>query len=100
VKANFESVGAGLDSVTSALPADLRAVATNGQAKDAYPMASLTFLIVPSKFEDPAKRDLVKKFLTWAYDINAGQKAVLAFDYNALPPKILDEARSQVDRIQ
>ncbi len=98
-KATFESLGAALDTLTN-MPPDFRAMATNGTAKNAYPLANFTFLIVPAKFEDTAKRDAMKRFLGWVYDINAGQKSALALDYNILPPSILDNVRAQVDRIQ
>ncbi|MDZ4797236.1 MAG: phosphate ABC transporter substrate-binding protein PstS [Bryobacteraceae bacterium] len=99
VKATFESLGAATDSVKT-MPADLRAMATNGPEKKAYPLANFTYLIVPTKIADSTKRDAMKKFLGWVYDKDAGQKSALALEYNILPLPVLDSARAQVDKIQ
>src|SRR5579863_1773132 len=62
-------VKASLDSVTAAaasapkMPADFRVSITNAPGKDAYPIASFTWLLVPVPSKDPSKGKILADFL-------------------------------------
>ena len=62
-------VKASLDSVTSAagsvktMPADFRVSITNAPGKDAYPISSFTWLLIPSQSKDAAKGKIINDFL-------------------------------------
>src|SRR6185312_14490679 len=64
-------VQAGLDSVTAAaasskeMPDDFRASITNAPGKDAYPISSFTWLLIPEKIAEPTKKKAIKDFLAW-----------------------------------
>jgi len=55
-------------------------------------------LLIPEKFKDSAKRDALKKFLTWA--ITDGQNFVEALSYAKLPKEVVDKELKAVNKIQ
>src|SRR5205814_10128300 len=66
-----EFVQASLASVTAAaagmkeMPEDFRVSITNAPGKGVYPISSFTWLLIPSKIADPAKKKAIKDFLAW-----------------------------------
>jgi len=66
-----------------ALPADYRVSLVNAAGKDAWPIASFTYLLVHKDAKDQAKGDALVKFLWWA--IHDGQALAAALDYAPLP---------------
>ncbi len=97
VKADIASVGAAAASVTE-LPPDLGISITDAPGKDAYPISTYTWLLVPSKIEDAQKRQAIKGFLKWA--ITSGQSEVGALDYVPLPKAVVAAEEKQIARIQ
>jgi len=71
VKASLESVTAAAASVKS-MPADFRVSITNAPGKDAYPIASFTWLLIPTPSKDRAKGKIIADFLNWM--VEDGQK--------------------------
>src|SRR6202000_1168668 len=65
VKADLPSVSAAAAGIKD-MPADFRVSITNGSAKNEYPISSFTWLLIPSKFSDAAKRDAIKDLLKWS----------------------------------
>src|SRR5215471_19239004 len=76
---------------------DFRGSIVNSPAKNAYPISTLTWLIVPSEIHDDAKRKAMRAFLEWAY--GAGQKIVNSMDYDELQAPLIDRVRAQVKDI-
>jgi phosphate transport system substrate-binding protein len=60
---------------------------TNTPGKDAYPIASFTWLLVPQSFPDPATKAAVADFLFWI--LTAGQRDCSALGYNPLPKEVV-----------
>jgi phosphate transport system substrate-binding protein len=56
LKADLDSVTEAAASAAKSMPADFRVSITNAPGKKAYPIASFTYLLIPSKIDDPAKR--------------------------------------------
>ena len=54
VKASLESVTAAAGSMKT-MPADFRVSITNAPGKDAYPISSFTWLLIPAQSKDAAK---------------------------------------------
>ena len=44
------------------MPEDFRVSITNAPGKDAYPISSFTWLLIPEKIADPAKKKAIKDF--------------------------------------
>ena len=68
-------------------PADFRVSITNPAGKDAYPVSSFTWLLIPSKIQDQAKKKAIKDFLQWM--LNDGQTMVEALSYAKLPQEVI-----------
>src|ERR1700687_5231133 len=65
VKADLASVSAAAAAVAKTMPDDFRVSITAPPGKTAYPIASFTWLLIPERFSDAAKRDAIKAFVKW-----------------------------------
>lgn len=65
VKGNLASVTAAAASVAGKMPTDFRVSITDPPGKDAYPISSFTWMLVPSVITDAAKRAAIIKFIQW-----------------------------------
>ena len=98
VKADLVSVSAAAAAAAKAMPDDFRVSITNPAGKAAYPIASFTWLLIPSKFADAAKRDVVKDFLKWM--MTDGQQSCEALSYAKLPKEVVAQERKAIAQIQ
>src|ERR1700684_745780 len=64
VKASLESVTAAAASAAK-MPADFRVSITNAPGKDAYPISSFTWMLIPDNIADATKKKSIKEFLAW-----------------------------------
>jgi len=64
IKGSLASTTAAAGSVKN-MPDDFRVSITNAPGKDAYPIASFTWLLVPAQFKDAAKGKVMADFLNW-----------------------------------
>src|SRR5476649_2024051 len=86
VKADLAGVTAAAAGAAANMPDDFRVSITNAPGKAAYPISSFTWLLIPSKIQDPAKKKAIKDFVTWM--LGPGQKMSEALSYAPLPKKI------------
>jgi|SRR5581483_9308548 len=98
-----EFVQASLASVTAAaagasMPDDFRVSITNAPGKGVYPISSFTWLLIPSKIQDPVKKKAIKDFLNWM--LTDGQKMTPALDYAPLPQAVVTKELKAIDKIQ
>ena len=97
-------VKASLDSVTSAagsvktMPADFRVSITNAPGKDAYPISSFTWLLIPSQSKDGAKGKIISDFLNWMVD--DGQKMTADLTYAPLPPNVATKVKDTIKQVR
>jgi phosphate transport system substrate-binding protein len=98
VKADLASVSAAAAAAAKYIPDDFRVSITNPEGKAAYPIASFTWLLIPSKFSDSAKRDVVKDFLKWA--LTDGQQYVEGLSYAKLPKEVVAKELKAIAQIQ
>jgi phosphate transport system substrate-binding protein len=93
-----------LDSVTAAaasapkMPADFRISITNAPGKDAYPIASFTWLLIPAQSKDPAKGKILSDFLTWM--VTDGQKMTSALAYAPLPDSVAQKVKEAIKEVR
>jgi phosphate transport system substrate-binding protein len=80
------------------LPADYRVSITNAPGKDAYPISSFTWLLIPVKSTDPAKGKVIKDMLSWI--INSGESEVSALSYAPLPKSVAEKVLMTVYSLQ
>jgi phosphate transport system substrate-binding protein len=98
VKAALASVTAAAAGYAKTMPEDFRISITNAPGKAAYPIASFTYLLIPTKIEDANKRDIIKGFLTWM--LNDGQKEAEPLTYAPLPKEVVAKELKQISQIQ
>ena len=56
VKADFNSVTEAAAGAAKEMPADFRVSITNAPGKNAYPISSFTWMLIPDKIDDPQKK--------------------------------------------
>ena len=98
VKADLASVSAAAAAAAMAMPDDFRVSITNAEGKAAYPIASFTWLLIPSKFADATKRDVVKDFLKWM--VTDGQEYCEGLAYAKLPKAVVAKEMKAIAQIQ
>lgn len=98
VKADLASVSAAAAATAKFMPDDFRVSITNPEGKAAYPIASFTWLLIPSKFSDAAKRDVVKDFLKWM--MTDGQQYCDALAYARLPKEVVAKEMKAIAKIE
>jgi phosphate transport system substrate-binding protein len=98
VKADLASVSAAAAGAAKEMPADFRVSITNAPGKTAYPVSSFTWLLIPQKFQDTAKRDAIKGYLKWM--LVDGQEYVEALSYAKLPKEVVEKEKKAIEAIQ
>jgi phosphate transport system substrate-binding protein len=92
VKASLESTTAAAAGVK--MPADFRVSITNSTAKTAYPIASFTWLLIPTNPTDKNKGKILKEFLFWMLD--QGQTMTEALSYAPLPKEVVEKEKAAI----
>jgi phosphate transport system substrate-binding protein len=96
VKASLESVTAAAASVKN-MPADFRVSITNAPGKDAYPISSFTWLLIPVQSKDPAKGKILVDLLSWILD--SGEKMTAELTYAPLPDGVAAKVRETIKQV-
>jgi phosphate transport system substrate-binding protein len=97
VKASLGSVTAAAASATK-MPADFRVSITNAPGKDAYPISSFTWLLIPERSKEAAKGKILADFLTWMVD--DGQKMTADLTYAPLPGNVAEKVKGAIKLVQ
>ncbi len=98
VKADLASVSAAAAGASKNMPDDFRVSITNAEGKTAYPIASFTWLLIPSKFADASKRDAVKDFLKWM--MTDGQEYCEGLAYAKLPKEVVAKEMKAIAKVE
>jgi phosphate transport system substrate-binding protein len=98
VKADLASVTAAAAGAAKDMPADFRVSITNAPGKNAYPISSFTWLLIPSKFSDASKRDAIKGFVSWM--LTDGQNDTEALSYAKLPKEVVAMEKQALAKVQ
>jgi phosphate transport system substrate-binding protein len=98
VKAGLASVSAAAAAAAKTMPDDFRVSITDPPGKTAYPIATFTWLLIPEKFSDTAKRDAIKGFLTWM--LADGQNYAEQLSYAKLPTAVVAKEKKALAKVQ
>lgn len=93
VNATVESITAAGTGVTS-FPVSI----TNTPHKTAFPIATMTYLLIPTQIPDAKKRDAIKAFLAWM--LTTGQKTAPSLGYAPLPKVVVSTSQKQIAEIK
>jgi phosphate transport system substrate-binding protein len=97
VEASLGSVTAAAASVKS-MPADFRVSITNAPGKDAYPISSFTWLLIPAQSKDAARGKILADFLSWMVD--DGQKMTADLTYAPLPENVAAKVKTEIKEVR
>jgi phosphate transport system substrate-binding protein len=96
VKASLESVTAAAASAPK-MPADFRVSITNAPGKDAYPISSFTWLLIPTQSKDAAKGKILNDFSNWM--LADGQKMTADLTYAPLPDAVVVKVKEALKQV-
>ena len=96
-RASIEGVTEAAASIKQ-MPADYRISITNAPGKDAYPISSFTYMLIPVKSADPAKGKVIKDMMSWI--VKSGEGEVSALSYAPLPQNIIEKVLKTVYSLQ
>jgi phosphate transport system substrate-binding protein len=92
-----------IDAVTAAaagakqMPADYRVSITNAPGKDAYPISSFTWLLIPNPVTDATKGKVLKDFLTWMLD---HESEAASLNYAPLPAGVVTKVKATIAQLK
>jgi phosphate transport system substrate-binding protein len=96
VKASLETVTAAAETVE--VPSDFRISITNSPGRNAYPIASFTWLLLYEDSPEKEKSRIMVDFLRWA--ITDGQKFAAELGYAPLPKNVADMELTALEQIR
>ena len=97
LKASLEGVTAAAASAPK-MPEDFRVSITNAPGKDAYPISSFTWLLIPQQSKDAAKGKILADFLNWM--VTDGQKMTNALSYAPLPEAVVQKEKEAIKQVK
>src|SRR5205807_157066 len=97
LKASLEGVTAAAASAQK-MPADFRVSITNAPGKDAYPISSFTWLLIPMQSKDASHGKILADFLNWM--VADGQKMTSALSYAPLPESVVRQEKESIKQVK
>jgi phosphate transport system substrate-binding protein len=98
IKADFDTVSAAAAGAAKEMPADFRVSINNAPGKNAYPIATFTWLLIPDKIGDATKKKSIVEFLKWM--TTTGQGDAQGLSYAPLPKEVVAKELKQIDLIK
>src|SRR6516164_6627976 len=97
VKASVESVTAAAASMKD-MPADFRVSIVNAPGKEAYPISSFTWLLIPAQSKDATKGRILADFLNWM--VSDGQRMTTELTYAPLPEDVAAKVKAEIKQVR
>jgi phosphate transport system substrate-binding protein len=98
VLADLAGVTAAAAGALKEMPDDFRVSITNAPGKASYPISTFTWLLIPEKISDPAKKKVITDFLKWM--LAEGQTQTEALSYAPLPKPVVAKETKAIAKIQ
>ena len=92
-----QTKGEAAAGASKTMPEDFRVSITNAPGKNAYPVSSFTWLLIPASAKDPGKGKIITDFLSWMLD--AGQSMTASLEYAPLPQAVVEKERAVIKQI-
>lgn len=99
VKGSLASVTAAAAAMKE-MPDDFRVSITNAPGKDAYPISSFTWLLVPAEWGDANKEKAFVDFLNWMVSSQGGQGMTSSLQYAPLPASVASKVKARIKEIK
>ena len=97
VKGSIDGVTEAAATIKS-MPADYRVSITNAPGRNAYPISSFTWLLIPQPPVNAANGKVIKDFLNWMLD--HGESEASALYYAPLPKSVADKVRVTISQLK
>jgi phosphate transport system substrate-binding protein len=97
VDANFNTVTEAAAGAVKNMPSDLRAIITDSDGKNAYPISGFTWLLVYKNMKNEAKAKALVKFLKWAME--KGESYASDLYYAPLPKQVVKLCEKKIAMI-
>ena len=97
VKASVETVTAAAASMKD-MPADFRVSIVNAPGKNAYPISSFTWLLIPAQSKDATKGRILADFLNWM--VSDGQRMTTELTYAPLPEDVAAKVKAEIKQVR
>ncbi|HTZ82539.1 MAG TPA: phosphate ABC transporter substrate-binding protein PstS [Candidatus Acidoferrales bacterium] len=97
IKGSLESVTAAAASAPK-MPVDFRVSITNAPGKDAYPISSFTWLLIPVQSKNPANGKILTDFVNWM--LTDGQTMTSALSYAPLPANVAAKEKEAIKQVK
>jgi len=98
VKADLNTVTEAAAGAAKSMPEDFRVSITNAPGKNAYPISTFTWLLIPDKIDNPAKKKAISEFLKWM--MGPGQADAQGLSFAPLPMAVVSKEEKQVSLIK
>jgi phosphate transport system substrate-binding protein len=97
VKASLDSTTAAAAAAAANMPSDYRVSITDPEGKEAYPIASFTWLLIPQQSRDGNKGKVLRDFLSWM--LKDGQREAASLSYAPLPKEVTKKLLTTINTI-
>lgn len=97
VRATPDSIAAACAAAEASSAASLPASLANAPGRESYPIASFTWIYVPTAGTASERRTALHQFLKWS--LQQGQELARQQGYAALPERVVSKAQSAVDSL-
>jgi phosphate transport system substrate-binding protein len=98
VKADFNTVSEAAAGAAKEMPADFRISINNAPGKNAYPISTFTWLLIPDKIGDAAKKKSIIDFLQFM--MTTGQADAQGLSFAPLPKEVVAKEQKQLALIK
>ncbi|HYL37814.1 MAG TPA: phosphate ABC transporter substrate-binding protein PstS [Bryobacteraceae bacterium] len=98
VKADFNTVTEAAAGSAQSMPEDFRVSITNAAGKNAYPVSTFTWLLIPDKIPNAANKKALTDFLKWM--LTVGQQDAQGMSYAPLPKAVVAKEEKQIALIK
>ncbi len=95
---DLASTTAAAAGAANSMPEDFRVSITNAPGKDAYPISTFTWLLIPQRIPDGTKRKVITDFLHWM--LTTGQDMTAALTYARLPKQVVIQEEKAIARVK
>jgi phosphate transport system substrate-binding protein len=96
IKASMDTVSEAAAGVK--MPDDFRVSITDADGKNAYPISSFTWMLIPASIPDANKSKAIHAFLGWM--LTDGQKIAPTLDFAPLPKPVIEKEQKQLALIE
>jgi phosphate transport system substrate-binding protein len=98
LQADLASVTAAAAGAAKNMPDDFRVSITNAPGKNAYPISSFTWLLIPAKISDPTKKKAITDFVAWM--LKDGQTMTQPLSFAPLPKEVVAKETKAIAKIK